>query len=271
MSEQPMVVSGFFARRADGFHAQGYGISQWSAEQVNGPAVCGLLARELETHCPAEGFTPARLTVDLFRPVLTEPITVRSELVRVGRRVLVADAAIVQRDEVRARASASFLAVADPPSGELWQPTESLPVPAERYDAPEGSYPLLKVGDGDWTHDLSAARSPERKTLWQNLIPVVEGEPITPFQRAAAVGDSTNFICHWTAEGNSYINTDLTLTLARLPLGPELGLRARDQVTAHGVAVGTATLYDRTGPLGTCVVTSVANAHNVVHTPGTAR
>ncbi|MFE3225564.1 thioesterase family protein [Nocardia sp. NPDC059228] len=257
------VVS-FFVARDGRYQAHGYGVSQWSSKQVNGPAVCGLLARQVETHCPAEGFIPARLTVDLLRPVLNEPIAVHSVVVREGARVIVADASIVQEGEVRARASAVFLASASAAPGEMWQPRASLPAPQVLLTSPDGEPPLLKCGESEWTDNLAAGRNADRKVLWQNLIPLIEGEAISPFQRAAAMGDATNFVCHWGSAGIGYINTDMTLTLSRLPEGPELGLQAQDQVTGDGIAVGTATLYDRVGRLGTCVVTAVADARRPV-------
>ncbi|WP_227997505.1 thioesterase family protein [Nocardia australiensis] len=261
----------FFTMREGRYVAQGYGISQWSSAQVNGPAVCALLARKLETHCPGTGFIPARLTVDLFKPVLNEPISLESAVIREGNRVSVADAWIIQRGEMRARASVVFLAVGQEPPGELWRPQPRLPTPSQRFAAPDGEPPLLKSGESAWTDDFAAAQNAGRKVLWQNLIPLVEGEPISPFQRAAVFGDSTNMVCHWGTEGVGYINTDMTLTLSRLPEGPELGLQAQDQVASDGIAVGTATLYDRSGRLGTCVVTAVSNARRQVDLGATAR
>ncbi|MFJ9368827.1 thioesterase family protein [Nocardia sp. NPDC101769] len=254
----------FFVTRDGQYEAQGHGVSQWSSKQVNGPAVCGLLARQLERHCPAEGFIPARLTVDMLRPVLNEPISVQSAVIREGTRVTVADASIVQQGELRARATAVFLASASEPPGQTWQPCIPLPAPQARLISPDGEPPLLKFGESDWTDNLSAGQNADCKVLWHNLIPLIEGEPISPFQRAAAMGDATNFVCHWGSAGIGYINADMTLTLSRLPEGPELGLQAQDQIARGGIAVGTATLYDRAGRLGTCVVTAVANARRQV-------
>ncbi|WP_063063113.1 acyl-CoA thioesterase domain-containing protein [Nocardia violaceofusca] len=250
----------FFSRDERGFVAGDFAVSKWSPDHVAGPAICGLLARELETHCPGAGFVPARLTADLFRPVRNEPITVHSAVVRSGARVRVADAWITQQDEVRVRASVMYLAVAQQPPGRIWQAEQALPVPERRLDAPTGQPPLFKCGDGAWSGDFAAAQNEERKSVWQNLPPLVEDEQITPFQRAAFLADTTNLVCNWGTEGVGYINSDVTLTLTRLPHGRELGLHAQDHMSADGIAVGTATLYDRTGRIGTCVVTALANA-----------
>ncbi len=59
---------GFLRRDGDGFFPLDMGISKWSPDMINGPAITGILARAIENEHGAEGFVPARLTVDLFRP-----------------------------------------------------------------------------------------------------------------------------------------------------------------------------------------------------------
>ncbi|MFD9552554.1 hypothetical protein ACFWBG_34665 [Nocardia salmonicida] len=56
----------------------------------------------------------------------------------------------------------------------------------------------------------------------------------------------------------------MTLAFSRPPIECELGLRTDDALAADSVSIGTATMYDRTGPLGTCVVTSLSNADKLI-------
>lgn len=130
--------------------------------------------------------------------------------------------------------------------------------------SPEGSPPLFKSGDRDWTADFGANQNADRKITWQSMPPLIAGEPITPFQRAAIMGDATNHLCHWGSEGAGYINADVTVNLSRLPIGYELGLRADNIIASAGISIGAATLYDRTGPVGTCVVTTLSNARRQI-------
>lgn len=249
----------FFTKRGDLLVAEPLGISPWSPTTLSGTGVCGLFARQLEAHCPA-GFVPARLTVDLFSPVLHEPIRVDSRVVRQGSRITVADATIVQDEQIRARASVAFLTTGPEPEGRVWVPEPNLPVPPEGCTSPDGSPPLFKSGEREWTHEFAANQNADRKTSWHSLPALVDGEPISPFQRAAVLGDATNQVCHWGSHGAGYINADMTLTLSRLPRGYELGLRADNAISSDGISIGTATLYDREGALGTCVVTTLSNA-----------
>lgn len=253
----------FFTEDGGSYLATEMAVSAWSPSQLAGTAVCGLLARELETHSPGAGFVPARFSADLFRPVLNEPIRLHSQVVRAGRRVRVVDASIVQRDEVRVRASVMYLAASQQPPGQVWQSDRELPVPSERL-GPEGAPPLFKSGNFDWTHDFASGVNAERKCAWHSVPALVEGYEPTPFERVAFVSDSTNLVCHWGTAGVGFINSDVSFTLSRLPDGHEVGVQALDQVSSAGVAVASAALYDRSGPLGTCTITALSNAERQV-------
>lgn len=253
---------GFFTRHGDTLIAEEITRSPWSRHHLTGPALCGLLARELETHCPA-GAVPVRLTVDLFRAVLDRPLAVRGDVVEAGKRATVADAAIVQDDQVRARATALFLATGTPPPGRSRKPADEFPVPPPGAVAP-GRAPLFRSGDRDWSHDNADHQNDGRKICWMAVLPLVAGEPTSPFECAAMAADLTNQVCHWGSRGVGYINADVTLTLSRLPSGGELGLRGENAVASAGISIGTATLYDREGALGTCVVTALSNAERQV-------
>jgi hypothetical protein len=56
-----------------------------------------------------------------------------------------------------------------------------------------------------------------------------------------------------------FINADYTLTLSRLPVGPDIGLVALTHSSHAGVATGTAALFDHTGQIGTATATTLAN------------
>lgn len=77
---------------------------------------------------------------------------------------------------------------------------------------------------------------------------------------AAIVGEAASLVTNWGSAGVGFINADLTLTLARMPVGTDLGIETDNHLSAEGVATGSAVLYDREGPVGMCVVTAVSNA-----------
>ena len=81
-------------------------------------------------------------------------------------------------------------------------------------------------------------------------------------------GEPTSLMTNWGSEGVGFINVDLTLVLARLPEGPDVGIEADDHISSDGLAVGTATMFDRGGPIGTCVVSALSNARRQVDFAG---
>lgn len=90
-------------------------------------------------------------------------------------------------------------------------------------------------------------------------MPVLPNEPASPFVHAVQSAESTSLVTNLGTDGIGYINCDLTMALSRVPEGDQLGIEADSHITADGISVGTATLYDRKGPYGTGMVTAVSN------------
>jgi hypothetical protein len=55
------------------------------------------------------------------------------------------------------------------------------------------------------------------------------------------------------------VGADLTVGLARLPVGEWIGVQGDSHWASDGVAVGTATLFDQAGAFGTGMTTAVSN------------
>ena len=262
---------GFLRRDGDGFFPLDMGISKWSPDMINGPAITGILARAIENEHGAEGFVPARLTVDLFRPARAEQLHVVTRSVRDGNRIRVADAEVIQQGEAVARASVVFLRRSEQPPGELWtRPDTPQPPPLsllEPLQAP--SHPWIgSDGHPDgWSPSLRDHEGSSRKRMWQYQIPVVAGEEPSPFARAAMVGETTSLMTNWGTAGIGFINADLTLALSRLPEGPEIGIEADNHLSVDGISVGSTTMFDRRGPIGTCIVSALSNAPSGPATP----
>lgn len=241
-----------------------YARSAWSETMLNGPAAVAAAARTLEREHGAEGFLPARLTVDLFSAVRFAPFAVDTEAVREGNRIRVADARVVQDGATVARATLVQLRLGEQPPGQVWRSGRTIPVPAEVVDSPltPGSHPFFgsDTSAEPWSQTMGAHQGVGRKRFWHHPLDVVAGEPATPFQRAATVAEATSLMAHWGSEGIGFINADLTVTLARLPRSGDIGLEADEHLSDAGVAVGTATLFDRHGTFGTGTVVAVSNA-----------
>lgn len=246
--------------------------SSWTGGQLHGVALAGALARGLEIQLHQVGrddvddLVASRCTVDLFRPAGMSALEVSASVVRESRRLVLIDAVLVQDGEPVCRASALFLKRTGTAPGEVWSPAEQ-PAPPHPDDVPvseEPRVPFFHSAATGWSQDFGAHQDSSRKSSWTTALPVVVGERPSGFVAAASVSDGASMVTNWGSNGIEHINTDITLTLAREPVGLEIGMVATDRVERDGIAVGTATVHDRSGPLGTAVVTSIANTRRTV-------
>lgn len=229
----------------------------WGAT-MGGQIVGGLLGWGIERSGVDPGLHPARFTIDLLRPVLLEPVQIRTSVQREGRRIKLIDGELVQNGRVVARASALFLRRSEHPDGEVWSGSvEMPPIPSGSEGFPDDmpfliwGYGATLAGNpgiaaGEWEQSHS------QKFAWTRLFrPMVHGHPLTPFTRLAFVGDVTSSLTHWGTGGLRYINADYTINASRLPDGEFIGLAAQSHYGTAGVATGCATLFDQHGPIGT--------------------
>jgi hypothetical protein len=234
---------------------------------ISGNYVGGLLARAVEQEVDDVDLQPARLTVDLLRPVPLQPVQMHSSVVREGRRLRVVDAVMTQNGVTVARASALFLRRSEHTTADtVWTSPVIMPaVPADPVmlagDVPMvlqsyGRDPVAGspgVGVTEWRHH-------GQKFVWlRETKLLVDDEPLSPFTRVVMAADVTSSLTHWGTEGLQFINADYTVTLSRLPEGVYIGLASVTHYSHAGVATGVATLFDEKGPIGSGMATALAN------------
>lgn len=230
--------------------------SHWGDDHLNGPAVVGLAAHALENHCGAPEFMPTRITVDLFRAARGVPTTVDVRTIRDGRRVRSTQCDVVQNGRAVARATLLQYRRSAAPPGRQWTAPTAFPSLPPRDDALAPFVGSEAVG---WTRSPASHQNDSRKYYYINGIDAVAGQPNTPFVRAVMVGESTSLVTNLGTHGIGYINGDLTVGLSRLPLDEWVGIQGDSHWASDGIAVGTATLFDTHGPIGSGMVTAVAN------------
>ncbi|MDF5758191.1 acyl-CoA thioesterase domain-containing protein [Spongiactinospora sp. TRM90649] len=247
----------FFTERNGEFVPFPIARSPWARNMLHGRLIGGLAARAVEREHAAEGLTPARVTVDLFRNAPLTPLRVTSRRVRDGRRIRLVDVEIANDDGVIGRVSIVLLRTSAHPPGEVWiEPPAPLPPPTGLFD-PSGPV-------GGWQPSFALWWPPtgpdDRRAAWlRETYALVAGEPLTPLIRVAMAADFASPLSHSGSQGLQFINADYTLTLARTPRGEAIGLEATGQLGADGVASGLCVVHDEYGPIGHCLVTAIAN------------
>ncbi|WP_370247815.1 thioesterase family protein [Nocardioides sp.] len=267
----PAVQMSYFVRDGDALAPTELARGSWATDSLHGVALCGALGRAAERTVARLGrlapddLRAARITVDLFAAPGYRPCELATEVVREGRRICLVDVRLTQGGKRVARASVLFLKATASAPGEVWTSTSGHTPPpldvAPPTDQPR--VPFVRSG-ADWSQDFSQHQDAARKITWNSAVPIVAGEPLTPFQAVAAIADGTNLAASWGAQGVQHINTDVTLVLAREPIGTEIGLAVTERLESDGIAVASAEVFDRQGALGITTITTLANVHRSI-------
>jgi hypothetical protein len=249
----------FFTREGAHFRVNKASRGPWNPNSLHGRVVIGLLGAEIERQFGGPGYIPARLTVDMYRLPDFQPVTVVTRLVREGGRIKVVDAEFISGGVSQARATCQLLKLTEKPEGQIWQP------------APWNAAPPEQTTEENWRNAMWATRTisggamfgegprTEPRRAWISEVrDLIEGEPLTPFQRVAVMSDISSPFAHGSSNGLNYINTDVTLYLHRLPKTEWIGVDAMDHQASDGVATGVVRLYDVEGPIGTASTTALA-------------
>lgn len=260
----------YFAGQGEDFSPLSEARGSWSRDSIHGVALCGLLGHVAEqaliAHGRADDLVPARFAVEMFAPPRFTECHVATRIVRDGPRICLIDVELSQSGTPVARASATFVRASESATGEVWGPDDRPTAPptdvAPVSDVPQ--MPFVRSGEGPWTQDFVSHQNGERHSFWQVANPIVEGRPATPFEAAASCADGVNMTTNWGSRGVEYINTDATLSLTRMPVSVECGLRTLDRTEHAGVAAGVAAIFDREGQFGVVSCTSISNARRAV-------
>jgi len=220
-------------------------------------ALAAFIADSLPSPVPMQ---VARLTIDLMRPVPIGELTFASEILREGRKIqlvavrLMADGAEVVRAQVlRIRALANEIpVVAATPPLDVAGPDEC---PDDEGDVSRNAFlstVSMRPAFGRFIAGGPAA-------IWfRAKVPLVEGRPLTPLLRAVIAADFCNGVAPvLDFSAWSFINADLTINLARQPVGDWVLVNAESCAGADGAGLAMARLGDARGYFGRVIQTLV--------------
>lgn len=234
----------------------------WSARAQHGGPPSALAARAIERHEPDEGQRLARVAVDILRPVPVGKVTVRTRILRPGRRVALLEAVMEAdgQEVLHARGWRIALSAGGPPAPALAAGRrEALEVPDEQ--------PLPAFFDGRLAGYLSAIDwrflsggnfdAMERARVWARpKISLIPGEEPSPMGRALLIADSGSGVSAVLDPARFlFINVDLTVVLQRDPAGEWLLLDAASAIGDQGTGVAETILSDAAGECGRALQT----------------
>lgn len=225
----------------------------WDPKMQHGSAPSALITALAEAVPTTVPMRVARLTVDLMRPVPVAPLEVKTEILREGRKIqlcnidLIADGKLCVRGTVlRIRREPHVL-----PDGIADEPV-TLPRPEQGHLA-QG-----KITENPFMACLKISvvkggfNRPGPGAIWFRVErPIIEGQPTSPAMRAVVAADFCNGTSSvldfraWT-----FINGDLSVSLARDPVDDWVLLDATTWLGPDGSGIAAAMLGDSKGYFG---------------------
>ena len=231
----------------------------WDPGAQHGGAPGALVAGELQRAVAAADlgveFHPARITIELQRPVPVDEIRVETNIRRPGRRICLADASVSTTD--------GTVVLTATMQGIRRRPFDGAPLPDDPVPpGPEEGLPMADPADEPPTFHRRAVEHrfvrgtsfdiPGPATDWIRLaVPLVAGQETQPIERVLAAADFGNGVSR-LFEGFDvlFVNPDLTVTLFRLPEGEWVCLDAVTRFGPDGVGLAESLLFDEQGCIG---------------------
>jgi hypothetical protein len=234
----------------------------WTPDALHGGPIAALLARVAQTL--VDDLQPARITVEITRPVPIAPLLVTASVTRPGRRVRGVAASMTADGKEVATASMVAIRTAAVPAPE--QPRLAPPPGPETGVGPSfgsgGDYLAFHNTGVEHRFVRGNLDIPGPATDWIRLrLPVVPDDAITPVDRVCAAADFGNGVSRIIDfEQLLFINPDLTIYLHRLPVGEWVCLDAVTRIEPHGIGLAVSDLYDEHGPIGRSLQSLVIDA-----------
>ncbi|MBA53280.1 MAG: hypothetical protein CMK89_02390 [Pseudomonadales bacterium] len=234
--------------------------SPWHPDVLHGGAPAALLAYCFQRQITGPDMLPARLSIDLVRPVPRTPLNVTIQPVRQGKRIALLEANLMAGKNLVARATGLFV------KSEPISLPDSAPRHSGLFPGPEGidtvSFREVLFGNSETMppglhttvqlRPASELNESGKGSAWISLpVPIIEGERNSPFMLAALASDFGNGVGQLSLGDNiGTINADVQLQLGRLPVGEWIGLDSEALLDETGVGQVLTVMHDVQGRVG---------------------
>ena len=223
----------------------------WSATAQHGGPPAALLGRAIAAQAPP-GHAIGSFAMDILGPIPLAPVRVAAHVVRPGRTValLVAEMYDDRVGRAVARAKAWTFPIVDDGPGTS-EPAHSHPEHGRVLPAPEGWGPgYLDSIEWRWTSGTFGAPGPA-VTWARPTVRLVPGEELSGLQRLLTCVDSASGVSSaLDIRDWAFMNTELTVTVLRQPVGEWICLDAETTLGPGAVGVAISRAYDERGLVG---------------------
>lgn len=223
----------------------------------HGGAPASLIAWAVERMPMREPMRVVRMTFDLLRPIPVAPLEIKIDVQREGRKIQVCNVTLLHEGVACVRATVLKIRQAEVELPDhVIDEQVILPGPEQGRDS--------KIRFSSYEQFASGVTLRSVRGSFGELGPgalwfrahrqIIEGESITPLMRAAMTGDFCNGVSavldfnEWT-----FINADLTISLARMPVGEWILLDAQTWLGDQGAGLAFAKLGDERGYFGRAI------------------
>ena len=233
----------------------------WYQEGQHGGALAALIASHVEQTPTLTPMEIARITVEIFRVVPLVPLRIETAVIREGKRIQTSEARVSGLDgTLLSLATVQRLRIADVPLPadaqgpplELTPPDSLEPFSSKTWGVGEVGRVLFHRNAIEVREIHGGFTSKGSGAVWIRLTrPVVAGIEVTPVQRAVVAADFCNGISRRLDVSEFvFMNSDLTVHLARYPRGEWVALEAESVYGPIGRGVATGSLWDVGGAVG---------------------
>jgi hypothetical protein len=228
----------------------------WDLSMQHGSAPASLIAAIAEDIPAPQPMRVARLTIDLMRPVPIAPLEIRTTVVRQGRKLQLCDVELLADGVLVVRGSVLKLIRNPVTLPEIVRSDQvDLPGPDAGHRAQGKITTNPFLGRLDMSVVKGGFNVPGPGAVWFRVAkPIIEGRQASPLMRAVVAADFCNGTSSvldfraWT-----FINGDLTVSLARDPVGDWVLLDAETWLGPEGGGIACARLADSQGYFGRAV------------------
>lgn len=236
------------------YTATAHTVSPWGPDLQHGAPPSALVTHVLEQVAP-EGGRLVRVTTEILGAVPVARLSATARIVRPGRRISFLEA-VVTDDTGRevVRGSGWWVRTGDTSdieNPEVASAADLLPLD-ECPDARAGGAVAEFITD--WKSpfiDSLEIRVGEGQLWLRSPYPVVAGVENSSWTGLMVVADVANGVDRVLDPGEwQFMNTDLTVSLHRLPVGDWTAIRAEANYGPDGIGLTIGRLFDQNGPVG---------------------